>query len=157
MAVLVCRRGAAVVEGGAVGLRGAIAVAHRGCRLYRQRRAVATKVLGRPAEGREGGIARDRGARRRVHGGQLALALPARRKAIRLSDGRLVAAFGQGRVLEGDCALNVFAGEYGRVLPVHEDADVGHDRGRGRGRGLQDAGSSSGVMLQQHGSRQALV
>ena len=59
------------------------------------------------------------------------------REAVQLADWRAIAALRGGDILEGDCALNVFAGEHGRVLPLHEDADVrGHGRGRGVGSGL---------------------
>lgn len=101
-------------------------------------------ALGLP-KGCEGGIARDGRACGRVHRGELALTISAR-EAVPLWNWRLVASLRLGCVLECDCALDVFAGEHGRVLPLHEYAHVrGRARGHGRGRGgqwLRIAGSS---------------
>lgn len=68
--------------------------------------------------------------------GQFALTLSARPKAILPARGRRLAALGIGYVLEGDGALDVFAGEHGRVLPLYEYPDIrrGHGRRAGRGR-----------------------
>jgi len=105
--------------------------------LYRQRRPMPPYVLWRSLRGK-GGIAGYRGTRRRVHWGQLALALPAWREAIALTDRRAIAAFWGCNVFESYCALKVFAGKHGRVLPLHKHADIrGHGRERGRRRWLR--------------------
>lgn len=99
--------------------------------------AVASQLRGRGRLGDKGRVARDRGPGGRVDRGQLALALPAWRKAIVSARGRRVATFGVCYVLEGDGALNVFTGEHGRILPLYEYPDIrrGHGReGSRRGR-----------------------
>jgi hypothetical protein len=86
--------------------------------------------------GDEGGVARYRRSRRRMDRGQLALSLPSGRKAIVFARrGRIaIAALRVCYVLEGDCALNVFAGEHGRVLPLYEYPDIRRGHGKEDGR-----------------------
>jgi hypothetical protein len=125
---------------GAIRRHGRPPLSNRRGRVQRQRRAVATRgrrrrlmlLLLRHIRR----VARHGGPRRRLHGGQLALAVPGRREAVVLARRRAVAALGQGYVLEGDCAFYVFASKYGCILPLYKHADVrgGHGTERWRRR-----------------------
>jgi hypothetical protein len=75
-------------------------------------------------------MAGHRGSRRGVHWGQLALSVPAGRKAILSPRGGAIASFGRGYVLEGDCAFDVFAGEHGGVFPLYAYPDIRRGHGR---------------------------
>lgn len=115
-----------------------------GAAIFRNRRGMERLDRAVAAQQRRAGDLRDKG---RVAGnggprggsdrGQLALSLAAGRKAVVFAPRRGLTAARGRYVLEGDCALHVFAGKHGRVLPLYEYPDIrrGHGReGRRRGR-----------------------
>jgi hypothetical protein len=98
-------------------------------------------------------IARHRGPRRRVDWRQLAQPLPAWREAILSAPRRAAASFGQGDVLEGNCAFYVFASEHGCILPLYKHPDVRGGHGmEGVGRRLRCRSSSSNFFVKRHGA-----
>lgn len=99
------------------------AVCARGGSVERQRGAVSTHVRRRVLRDK-GRVAGHGGSCRGVDRRQLALSLPARRKAILLARRGAIASFGGSYVLECDCAFYVFASEHGCVFPFYKDADI---------------------------------
>ena len=102
---------------------------HRGG-MYRRGWTVTTEVRRAWNLRDEGRVARYGRPCRRVDRGQLALSLPAARKAGVSAGGRRVTSPRVGYVLEGDGALHVFAGEHCRVLPLYEYPDIRRGHGR---------------------------
>jgi hypothetical protein len=112
------------------------AVSARGGSVERQRGAVSTHVRRRVLRDK-GRVAGHGGSCRGVDRRQLALSLPARRKAILLARRGAIASFGGSYVPEGDCAFYVFASEHGCVFPCYKDADIRGGHGMaGTQRGL---------------------
>jgi hypothetical protein len=86
----------------------------------------------------KGRVAGHRGPCRRVHRRQLALSLAAGREAIPSVRWRAAASFGDGYVLEGNCAFYVFASEHGCILPLYKHPDIRGGHGtEGDGRRLR--------------------
>lgn len=117
--------------------------------------AVTAQMGGAGGLGDEGRVARYRRACRGMDRGQFALSLAAGRKSVS-AQRRRIATLRICDILEGDGALDVFAGEHDRVLPLYEYPDIrrGHGRRAGGAGGGRFAGGSSGATVQRHGGCQ---